>query len=109
MNDQTTRETSIRAMGPRILVRENNHASRKIGALYVQRLEKDRLCSGEVLSVSKHPQIAALGVEVGDTVWFKRECGAQAGDDDTLLFLLADMLEAVGEAEVQSFTLRVGR
>ena len=99
---------TIRAMGPRILVRENNHASRQIGALYVHRLEKDKLCSGTVLSIGAHPKNTALGVELGDTVWFRRECGVQAGADESLVFLLSEQLEAIGDADVVALTRRLG-
>lgn len=100
--------SNIRAMGPRILVRENNHASRQIGAIYVHRLEKDKLCSGEVLSIGRHPKVEALGLSVGETVWFKRECGVQAGADESLVFLLAEQLDGEGQAEAVSLTRRLG-
>ncbi len=88
-------------MGARILVRENNHESREIGGLHVILREKDKLSSGEVLSVGKHPKVDALGLQLGDTVWFRRECGVEAGEVG-MVFLLTEQLEAEGEADVVS-------
>lgn len=100
-------ETSnIRAIGPRVLVRERALQSRDVNGIHVILREKDKLQSGEVLSVGNHPRIASLGIEVGQTVWYRRECGSEVGDD--LVFLHADMLEASGQAQVVALTRRSG-
>ena len=97
---------SIRARGPRLLVRENEgHQSRDINGVFVVLREKDKLVSGQVLSVGDHPKARALGVEVGETVWFRRECGYEVGGG--LLFLNVDHLEAAGEGMTQAIVKRV--
>ncbi|MBK9496846.1 MAG: hypothetical protein IPO08_20535 [Xanthomonadales bacterium] len=97
---------TIRAMGPRILVRETQLQSREHAGIHLILREPDKLSSGKVLSIGKHAKVEALGLSEGDTVWFRRECGVQPGDDSQLVFLLAEQLEAVGEGNVMALNRR---
>jgi co-chaperonin GroES (HSP10) len=92
---QRTETPNIRVRGPRVLVRENNDRTKQVGNLLVLTREPERILSGTVLAVGSHPL-----VEVGETVWFRRECGYEIPGYPGYLFLQNDMLEACGEANV---------
>ena len=97
---------NIKAMGPRVLVRETQLQSREINGLHIVLREPDKLQHGTVLSVGQHPHNDELGVSVGDTVWYRRECGSPVSDD--LVFLLSEHLDAVGDAEVMALVRSPG-
>lgn len=92
---------TIRAMGPRILVRETQLRSREVNGVHVILREPDKESFGEVLSLGKHPRVEALGLSEGDTVLYRRECGEELGHSG-LVFLFADQLDAKAEGD---FTL----
>jgi co-chaperonin GroES (HSP10) len=84
-------------------VRENHDSTREINGLLVIRTEPEKLLSGRVLGVGDHPVNHGIDpdlLQVGATVWFRRECGYEVPNHPGYLFLQTDMLEAVGEAQV---------
>ena len=100
---------TIRARGPRILVRETQLKSREVNGVYVVLNEPDKELFGEVISLGNHPRVSALELSVGDTVLYKRHCGEQLGHSD-LVFLYADQVDAkaVGDFTISSIARRLG-
>lgn len=89
---------TLRPRGQRIVVKEHEAVQTTTASgIVIQRFEPKKLRSGTVLSVGHN----CPGIEVGDTVHYRRECGTPWRDNQ--LILQYDMIEAVGDGDVLTY------
>lgn len=82
----------------KVLVREIDTTDVKHGEIHIIRNEAQLMVSGRVVDVG--PNADRLDIQVGDRVWFKRECGVET--EYGLLALRYRQIDCVGEGELVS-------
>ena len=85
------------ALGSRVVVKEIDTKAAKYGLIEVCRFEPATLVSGTVSSVGP---MAHVDVQIGQRVWFKRECGYELGEG--LTALNQDQLACESSAELEA-------
>lgn len=95
-------EPAIRAMGINVLVKEvpSTQMEAAGGLLQIELNEPQMMCSGFVRSIGHKVNTRAIDIEVGQRVWFRRECGTEIGHG--LLMLKQDFLAVECPSDLQS-------
>ena len=80
----------IRPLGDRVLIKRLENEEKTVGGIIIPDAAKEKAQTGEVIAVGRGALDAAgniipMQVKVGDTVYFGKYSGTEAGDDHLII------------------------